>query len=159
MVNVLLVEDNDDDAVAVKRVLRKNLDRGYRVLHARGLMEARALLKTQTRFDIILLDLNLPDTESERDTYESMCRISRDVPIVILTSLSDYGLAVESFGKGLEDYILKSSIVGHYSVLHEKIDYAIHRNQYYQNRIKAKDSEKEHLMHMISGGYSASSSA
>ena len=123
------------------------------------MIEARALLKTQNQFDVILLDLNLPDTETERDTYQAMRSINKNVPIVILTSFSDNNLAVETLDKGIEDYVLKSSITRANGLLNEKIDYAIHRHRYYKNLIEGKDNEKEQLMNMISGGYSASSSS
>ncbi|HEY1581834.1 MAG TPA: response regulator, partial [Chthoniobacterales bacterium] len=54
---ILLVEDHDDTARVLRRILTKS---GHRVGLARSLGEARALA-AERRFDLVISDLGLPD--------------------------------------------------------------------------------------------------
>jgi DNA-binding response OmpR family regulator len=98
---VLIVED--DEAIAVP--LAKGLEReGLEV--ERVECGADALGTTaNTRFDVVLLDLGLPD----RDGFD-VCRELRarsDVPIIVVTARSDEVDRVVGLELGADDYIVK----------------------------------------------------
>ena len=98
---VLIVED--DDAIATP--LAKGLDReGFDV--DRVETGARALERvTEERFDVVLLDLGLPD----RDGFD-VCREVRSrstVPIIVVTARSEEVDRVVGLELGADDYIVK----------------------------------------------------
>ncbi len=78
--------------------------------------------------DIILLNPNLPDSES-LDTIRKMCKVAKDIPIIVVSALNDEIIAVESIRYGVQDYLIKS----------ELIDTALIRSIYYA--IERKDTE------------------
>ena len=98
---ILVVEDNP----TTSRTLKLFLDaEGYRVRCALNGSEAAAALAEAT-FDLILLDLMLPDIDGL-----SLCRTLRqnsNVPIVMLTARTAQDEIVEGLEAGADDYISK----------------------------------------------------
>jgi hypothetical protein len=99
---VLLVED--DPAYAA--LITAELDAvSVRADHVASLAAARRQLSAQ-RFDAILLDLGLPDTEG-LSTVEAMRDAAGETPIVVLTANADDGLSVLAMRRGAQDYLVK----------------------------------------------------
>ena len=86
-INVLLVEDNADDAILVREFLAQN-DRVRFTIEWAQLLEEGIERLQAGRFDIVLLDLGLPDI-SGLDTLGNLYFFSADVPIVVLTGQAD----------------------------------------------------------------------
>ena len=63
----------------------------------RQLKEAKAF--TEDQFDAILLDLSLPDSQG-LDTIERMSEMLPQLPLVILTGLTDGHVAAEAVREG-----------------------------------------------------------
>ncbi|MFW9824855.1 MAG: response regulator, partial [Candidatus Thorarchaeota archaeon] len=85
LINILLIEDNSADVRLVKELLKKSKDLNYKLTSNSRLSESLNSLHTND-YDIILLDLKLPD--SERDyTLERILNATKNIPIVILTGL------------------------------------------------------------------------
>ena len=82
-INVLLVEDDDLYAHVLRAALAKSTPK-VDVERRRTLADAIALLQT-TRFDAVLLDLNLPDSAG-LDTIGRMLAAAPGIPIVVLTA-------------------------------------------------------------------------
>lgn len=102
---VLLVEDNASDADLVKCQLESLNDIELSLVQT--LSEAIKTLESNS-FDIILLDLNLPDGWG----LESLIKLRRqipNIPIVVLTSLTDEQLGVMAIQRGAQDYLIKGS--------------------------------------------------
>ncbi|MBY0357449.1 MAG: response regulator transcription factor [Candidatus Obscuribacterales bacterium] len=102
---VLLVEDNASDADLVKCQLESLNDIELSLVQT--LSEAIKTLENN-RFDIILLDLNLPDGWG----LESLIKLRRQIthiPVVVLTSLTDEQLGVMAIQRGAQDYLIKGS--------------------------------------------------
>jgi two-component system KDP operon response regulator KdpE len=101
--NILVV---DDDARYL-RLIQINLEAsGYGVIPARSGEEALKIA-AQAPVDLILLDIMMPNTSI--DGYEA-CRLIRqfsDVPILILTALSETHDIVRGLDLGADDYITK----------------------------------------------------
>lgn len=99
---LLVVEDDQAIREYVKSVL---LDEGLSVFTAETGIAALELLQTKT-FDLVLLDLHLPDMQGE-----SICqRIKQDTPqtkVVFLTAKSGIQEKVQGFNLGADDYITK----------------------------------------------------
>ena len=61
-INVLLVEDSPTDALLLREALTDERSMDFRTAHAESLADALRRLQEQ-RFDLILLDLGLPDSQ------------------------------------------------------------------------------------------------
>jgi two-component system cell cycle response regulator len=126
-VRILLVEDNPVDAMLVSRILARG-DARPSVLqldHASALEEALDWLGKQ-RHDVILLDLNLPDSHGV-ETVRRVREVEPELPIVVLTIAGDSDTAVEALRAGAQDYLVKEELTD--SVLHRAIRYAMERRR------------------------------
>jgi PAS domain S-box-containing protein len=104
---VLLIEDHEGFAVVVREMLlsleesvsfewRNRLDQGIERL-------------IQWKPDVILLDLSLPDSRG-LDTLSQVRQYSATAPIIVLTGNDDEKLAIETIGRGAQDYLVKGEI-------------------------------------------------
>jgi len=121
---ILLVEDNQGDARLLDIMLRE-------VLTACTLTHADTLGKAIShaclmQFDIILLDLSLPDSQGT-STFWSLHDVVSDVPIVVMTGHDDEVLATELAQAGAQDYLVKGSVDGRW--LLRVMRYAIERKR------------------------------
>ena len=98
------------------------------------LSESLNNLKTK-KYDIILLDLTLPDSDRE-STLERVLSFTDTIPIIILTGLDDKEFALLSLKKGAQDYIVKSELNG--PSLTRAILYAIERHKIESEKISGK---------------------
>ncbi|HEY9892923.1 MAG TPA: response regulator, partial [Candidatus Sericytochromatia bacterium] len=92
LLNILLVEDNIKEAELLQEFLSETRKTRFELTHVQRLDETLELLQ-QKSFDIILLDLVLPDSQG-LETLATVRRTSTLTPIVVLTSLDDENLAV-----------------------------------------------------------------
>ncbi len=107
-VRVLLVEDNEDDAILVRRALGPRARGGsFAVTHVESLSAASDALAEAT-YDVLLLDLSLPDTGG-RDTIRRGLEVAGALPVLVLTGLEDDGLALEAVQRGAQDYVIKGT--------------------------------------------------
>ena len=101
MKNILIIEDD----LRIRRILQLELEHeGYLVSLAKdgkeGLEEAKLM-----RYDLILLDLMLPEISGEEVCKE--LRKNSDVPIIVLTAKENIRSKVELLDMGADDYITK----------------------------------------------------
>ncbi len=125
-VTALLIEDNPDDAVLIQRYLKDSGNIDCKVIHFEKLSDGLAIL-SRVIFNIILLDLALPDAPSGIETFEKVYARASDVPIIVLTGHDDEELAVEAVQKGAQDYLVKGRVSG--PLLGRAIRYAIERQK------------------------------
>jgi len=121
---VLLVEDNSDDAEFLRLSLRKHTA-SVEITHTSLIGDAVALLEDE-RFDVVLLDLNLPDGRG----VECVNRIhdaDELVPIVVLSGHDDEDFAVDILNRGVQDYLVKWE--GDGRIILRSIRYAIERKR------------------------------
>jgi signal transduction histidine kinase/CheY-like chemotaxis protein len=119
---VLLVEDNDDDALLIRESLSGT---ALEIDRAERLSTALAQL-TLGKFDAVLLDLSLPDAWG-LDTIRRLRREAAAVPIVVLTGLNDEEIAMRAVEEGAQDYLFKGQADGH--LLARSLRYAIQRHR------------------------------
>lgn len=129
---ILLVEDNPADAKFLKVSLEENMPGQFHLVQETYLGEALQTL-AQTPFDIILLDLSLPDANG----FETLTRTAvaaPDVPIVVLTGLDNDEVAFQSLQAGAQDYLIKGQ--KDRGALLRSMRYAIERHQSQKNLVQ-----------------------
>ncbi len=98
--SILIVEDEKKISEIIRAYLEKEK---YRVKLAETGQQALNYLKDP--FDLIVLDLMLPDMDGEE-----ICRMIRktsDVPIIMLTAKIDEEDRIKGLGIGADDYVVK----------------------------------------------------
>lgn len=105
---VLAVDDDADDFARIKRRLAGFDNWDFEVDHAECLSAALGCL-AKRRFDIVLVDLNLPDS-SGVETCRELHRAAPQVPIVVLTELDDEQTALAALEMGAQDYLAKGQL-------------------------------------------------
>lgn len=121
--SVLLVEDDDGDALLVEDLLEDALPRA-RLTRARTFAQALATLEDD--IDCLLLDLKLPDAEG-LDTVVRLRAQAPGVPLIVLTGLNDEAAGVGAVEAGAQDYLVKGQVDG--NQLARAIRYSISRRQ------------------------------
>lgn len=124
-IRLLLVEDNEADAVLLQHTLAEAGEELFQVVHAAGMAEAVACL-AKASFDAILLDLSLPDSRGVETVVRANAAAPR-VPIVVMTGWDDEATAVEAVRRGAQDYLIKGHVDGRF--LAGAIRYAMERKQ------------------------------
>ena len=126
-VNVLLIEDNPGDARLIKEMLVDSMSAVFNMELADRLSTGLAHLASGSgNFDVILLDLSLPDS-SGINTFVHTFTHAQNVPIVVLTGLYDTELAILAVQKGAQDYLVKGQVNS--EIVVRAIRYAIERNK------------------------------
>jgi signal transduction histidine kinase len=135
LVNVLIVDDDELDKKLVRLVLMKAAGLiKFNVDTAKTITEALEKL-VKNGFDIILLDLNLPDSRGI-ETVQKIFGVAPGVPIVVLTGLDDEDAGLDAVRSGAEDYLVKGD--GLEVSLVRTIRYAIERKKASASLIEAK---------------------
>lgn len=101
MPTILFVEDDTTIAMGVEYSLKQD---GFQVSLAYRLEEARDLLKRQS-FDLVLLDLGLPDGSGYGLCKE--IRAAGDTPIIILSARDEETSIVLGLDLGADEYVTK----------------------------------------------------
>lgn len=107
-IRVLLVEDNSGDARLLSETLAETPFPKFEVTRAARLSEGLNRLG-EARFDVVLLDLSLPDSPGLGTLMKMHSRAPR-VPIVVLTGLNDERLTEWSIEEGAQVYLAKGQV-------------------------------------------------
>ena len=124
-VRVLLVEDSPSDAALLQESLTEDGLGQFEFTHVVTLAEAMSLAR-QTRFDVALLDLTLPDS-SGRETFLHARAEAPILPIVVMTGIDDEAVGLEAVRHGIQDYLIKGQTTGRQTA--RSIRYAIERKR------------------------------
>ena len=135
-IDVLLVEDNSQEAEIVRLYLAKRYSRAYTIRHLKTIASALDELSIGTLPSVILLDLHLPDAKG-LDGFERIARLAPGVPIIILTNFNEEKTAAQAVRAGAQDYLVKREVNA--ALLHRAILYAIERQRSERALIKAKE--------------------
>ena len=100
---VLLIEDNEDDALIIRQVLVEARGAPFDLEWAHRLAAGLERL-AEGGIDVVLLDLTLPDSRG-LDTLRQVHAEAPDVPILVLTGLDDETLGVKAVQEGAQDYL------------------------------------------------------
>ncbi|WP_049926749.1 bacterio-opsin activator domain-containing protein [Halopiger goleimassiliensis] len=145
---VLLIEDNPGDARLIEEMLRDTEELAQRVggegstggsteiIHETRLEEGLETLEADV-VDVVLLDLNLPDSTG-LETLETVHDDHRETPIVVLTGLRDQGVGVQAIQRGAQDFLVKDEVTS--ELLVRTIHHAIERAR--QERVRRRQREQ-----------------
>jgi signal transduction histidine kinase/DNA-binding NarL/FixJ family response regulator len=135
---LLLLEDNETDACFVMEMLQKADDQLWQITRAQRLSTALKLL-IQTQFEVILLDLSLPDSQG-LDTLIRVREVAPNSPIIVLTGIEDQQISLQVLSHGAQDYLVKREIT--VAMLTRVIRYAIERGRILQ-QLQAEVTERQ----------------
>jgi PAS domain S-box-containing protein len=137
-VSVLLVEDNPADIGLVRDMLD---DSQFELEVTHRVTSAVSLLASDT-FDVVLLDLTLPDSDG-LESFEAIHAAAPQIPIIVLTGLDDEVLAGNSMKGGAQDYLIKGQIDS--KLLSRSIRYGIERKRILsENERIRREAENAH---------------
>jgi PAS domain S-box-containing protein len=122
---ILIVEDNPGDALLLRELLTEATGFAHETTCVERASAALAALGAR-RFDVMLLDLTLPDA-SGLGGLRRIHAAFPDLPIVVLTGLADEALAVQAVQSGAQDYLVKGETPG--PLVARSIRYALERNR------------------------------
>jgi diguanylate cyclase (GGDEF)-like protein/PAS domain S-box-containing protein len=105
---LLLIEDNPGDARLLREMINEQGDRDTEFTHVQSMAEAEKYL-AEWKFDIILLDLGLPDATGLGAVRRAHAGAPH-TPLVVLTGLDDESLAGQALQEGAQDYLIKGQI-------------------------------------------------
>jgi diguanylate cyclase (GGDEF)-like protein/PAS domain S-box-containing protein len=105
---LLLVEDNPGDARLLREMFVEQASHRTELTHAETMSQAEKHLAARG-YDIILLDLGLPDAQGLGAVRRARAAAPR-VPLVVLTSLDDESVAAQALQEGAQDYLVKGQI-------------------------------------------------
>ena len=132
---ILLVEDNPGDARLTKELLKEITNEQFDIAHATRLSEAVDMLNL-SQVDAVLLDLGLPDSNGI-ETFSKLHASVPQIPIVVLSGVTDESVALKTVQLGAQDYVVKGAFNS--SVLNRVIHYAIERRRLEES---LRESEK-----------------
>lgn len=125
LIKVLLIEDNIGDAQLISETLVEVKDIPFEVVHADRLSTGLERL-AETDFDVVLLDLTLPDAKG-LEPFSRIHAQAPQVPIILLTGVVDDKTATQAVREGAQDYLVKWQVGG--ILLVRSIRYAIERQR------------------------------
>lgn len=128
ILKILLVEDSDLSAKITCKMLEeskkiKDIEYIFELTHVHSLDEALEALD-EKYYDIVLLDLNLPDS-SGTETLKTLSQYNPDIPIIILSAIDDFKLSHNTIKYGAQDYLIKGQYNMHHLI--RSIHYSLER--------------------------------
>lgn len=142
--HILIVEDNFGDFFLIEEYLLDYI-LSPQLIHASSFQEAKSILEdSENTFDVVFLDLSLPDLSGEKLIVEIL-EISNGLPVLALTGFSDLDFSIKSLALGVSDYLLKDELTP--IILYKSIIYAIERNRYFDELQKSEKRYSE-LFHL-----------
>ena len=136
-VRILIVEDDEIDALLLQEALKKAAP-GKLELMVAGLVGDAIKLLAESRFDVILSDLSLPDGRG-LETFTRLHDHAPETPIILLTGNESESLGLDAVRSGAQEYIVKGTM--NEKALWRVISYAVER-QTLQRAVG--DSEKRY---------------
>lgn len=136
--NILVIEDNPGDFVLIQDYLEDELHE-VSIKWSKTLNSATEALLPSHNFDVILLDLSLPDSHSPEVLVDNVVNMSNRKPVIVLTGQIDNRFGLESLSHGVSDYLQKDELTSR--SLCKSIEYSIERNKI---QTQLTESEKKY---------------
>ncbi|MEF8793752.1 diguanylate cyclase domain-containing protein [Thiohalorhabdus sp.] len=130
-----MIEDNPGIARLVRAMLGDVRQTTFHVTATGRISEGLAKLR-QNDFDLVLLDLMLPDCEGV-NSVQILSQAFPDLPLVVLTGLDDEGDGQAAIQAGAHDYLIKGSVDR--ELLVRTIHFAIQRHQIERDLVDSQE--------------------
>jgi C4-dicarboxylate-specific signal transduction histidine kinase len=135
-IKVLLIEDNEEHVAFLRQLLATPEGAQFDLNTAGDLQRGVERVKDDG-IQLILLDLTLPDSDG-LETFIRVMEAAPDIPLIVLSGLSDVALAIETVQLGAQDYLVKGHVDNH--LLMRAMQYAIERKRTQIQLKRANDS-------------------
>ncbi|MCC6715065.1 MAG: EAL domain-containing protein [Gammaproteobacteria bacterium] len=110
-IRVLFIEDDDDAAQLVRG--RLSASEGERlVLHHVRDLKAGLIALNGDGYDVVLTDLNLPDSKGVR-TVKRLVAVRKEIPVVVFSGVDEERAILELLQSGAQEYLIKGKADGH----------------------------------------------
>lgn len=152
LIKILLIEDDIGEADLIQEMLFETNNVSFKLTYLDRLKLAMNKLDNNT-FDLILLDLNLPDSYG----LETLIKLNKKVPelpIIVFTGLEDEEMGIKAVKEGAQDYLVKGKV--DVNILIRSIHYAVERKKVEEERerlsiqLKEKNKELEQIVYITS---------
>lgn len=144
--NILLIEDNPAEAELINLYLSEAYDaEDYTITDANNIVEGLEFINAKP-FDIILLDLSLPDS-SGLYTFKKIFERTPETPIIVLTNKENESIGLQAMKLGAQDSIAKEKIKA--KGLRRSINYSIDRNNLLKTLSEQTKQLKEKTLALI----------
>ncbi len=143
--NILVIEDSENDFKLLTRALSKEISSvdAMRVDTAESLHEAL----TNKDWDVVISDNNIPDLRvSPKHSFELLRNVNPNVPFIIVSGTIDEENAVKLMKLGVNDYILKDSLVRLAPAVKREVAEAKSRLKKVEAERKLTESEERYRM-------------
>ncbi|MFI5322113.1 MAG: response regulator [Thermodesulfobacteriota bacterium] len=143
-VKTLLIEDNESYSKLVKKKLGSATNTLFKIECVNTLARGIEVLECNN-IDVVLLDLQLPDSEG-LESFTELHKRFPGIPVIVLTGVNDEELAVKAVQLGAQDYLIKGEV--DINQLTRSIRYALERQREINSRTKIEQAlfeEKERL--------------
>lgn len=124
-IRVLYIEDDADTAALIRTRLIHSDGSRFDVEHACDLRSALRAINDR-HFDVVLTDLNLPDSEGTR-TLKRLVAVRRQMPLVVFSAIDDERAVIDILRSGAQEYIVKGN--GDGNVIARALRQAIERKR------------------------------
>lgn len=104
----LLIDDNPADASRIAALVAQMEGAPFTLEHVEKLADGMERIGNG-HVDVLLLDLDLPDSEG-LDTVSRAVAHNLAMPIIVLTDAHDEALAIDALGRGAQDFLVKSEL-------------------------------------------------
>lgn len=156
LTRLLLLEDNPGDRRLVQAKLADAAPGQFVITHVDRLANALTRIDVE-RFDVMLSDLNLPDSDN-LSTVQAIVGHSPNLPLVVLTGSNDDAMGNGAIQQGAQDYLVKSDASG--PLIARTLRYAIERkgleielrkaNSLLERRVAERTTELERTLTQLS---------
>lgn len=108
---VLHIEDDAELAALIARGVEKS-DHGRVSIHHVADLKSALIAINRDEFDVVLTDLNLPDSQGTR-TIKRLVAVRRQMPVVVFSAVDEESAVIEILQSGAQEYIVKGRGDGH----------------------------------------------
>jgi sigma-B regulation protein RsbU (phosphoserine phosphatase) len=149
---ILLIEHEADFARLIKGVLEEAKGASFEVVSAAKMEEGLARL-AEGGFDLVLMDLSLPDGAGLANIKRLEAEAPR-VPVIVLGHVSDETVAIEAVHEGAQDYLVKSQL--NPQLLGRAIRYAVERQRADAALMEAEEKYRGIFENIVEGIFQTS---
>ena len=134
------MEDNEGDERLIRELLGEQKLIRFNIEKASSLKESEGKI-SNNKFDVILLDLGLPDSSGLETLIKLITLFPGLATIIILTGLNDTETSLKAVNNGAQDYIIKGQVDS--EILLKSIIYSFERSRL-NNELKTQIEARKH---------------